>query len=96
MDNSISKDYNELYAMLNVLPSYNYFKIPTERINYIKDHMVEDYEVDIKKMNFEQSSRKAYAMFVQIYRDYIAEEREKKVINDILELNDEKNKMSIN
>ena len=90
MDNLKSKDYNELYAMLNLLPSYSYLKIPGEKINFIKNHMVENYDVDSEKMDFKNASRKAYSMFVKIYRDYIAEDKEKDIINNILDLNGKK------
>lgn len=79
--------YDELYAMISKLPSYDYFKIPSKVIDKIKKNSSNNEQFDIEKIGLESISKEAYTMYVKIYREYIANEYEKEKIDEILMLN---------
>ena len=84
------KEYNEVLAILDLIPSYDYYKIPSEIISGLTNNKVDNYEVIIKEDDFSCISRNAYLIFIKLYRDYIAEKDEKEKLNELLSLNDKK------
>ena len=84
------KEYNEILEVLKLLPSYDYLKIPQEKILYFKEHCVTDYDFKIDNTKEINLSKGTYALYTQLYRDYIATEEEKTIINEILDLNTKK------
>lgn len=90
---SKAKIYTEVLEIINNLSEDDYNKIPIEKINYYKDNMDKSYiytinpENDLSKQNI---SREANAIIVGLYRDYFVTEEQKKVIDEILELNEKK------
>ena len=84
------KEYNEILELLKLIPSYDYLKIPSEKIEFFKKHAVKDYDSTIKSTNKLNFSRGTYVIFTKLYRDYIATEEEKSKIDEILMLNEQK------
>ncbi len=54
------KEYNEVLALLELIPSYDYLKIPSKEIRILKRNSVEGYKVDINSLNDTKISRDAY------------------------------------
>ena len=81
------KEYNEILEILNHIPSYDYFKIPDEKIEFFKTYSVKDYNFKIENINDAKISRETFAIYTALYRDYIATDEEKEKINEILLLN---------
>ena len=84
------KEYNEILEVLKLLPSYDYLKIPPEKILYFKEHCAPDYDFKIDNPKKIHLLKNTYALYTQLYRDYIATEEEKSIINEILDLNTKK------
>lgn len=84
----MQKECNEVLAMLDLIPNYDYLKIPANIINKLKSNCVEGYVVNIDSIHNAKISRKSYVMFVKLYQNYIATEEENKKIDEMLELND--------
>lgn len=85
---SSKKEYNEVLALLELIPSYDYLKIPSEKISILKRNSVKGYDIYIDDINNVKISKKAYTIFMKLYRQYIATDEENKKINEILLLND--------
>lgn len=81
------KEYNEILEILKHIPSYDYFKIPDEKIEFFKTYSVKDYDFKIENINDAKISRETFAIYTSLYRDYIATNEEKEKINEILLLN---------
>lgn len=81
------KEYNEILEVLKHIPSYDYLKIPAEKIEFFKEHSIKDYDFKIDDINNAELSKNTYVIYTELYRDYIATEEEKKNIDDILILN---------
>lgn len=81
------KEYNEILEILKHIPSYDYFKIPDEKIEFFKTYSVKDYDFKIENINDAKISRETFAIYTSLYRDYIATDEEKEKINEILLLN---------
>lgn len=88
MINIEKKEYNEVLALINLMPSYDFYKIPTDKLFFLKKHSIKKYEVNKNDVKNNNLSRKAYVMYLQLYKEYIATEEEIKKIDDILVLND--------
>ena len=84
------KEYNEILELLKFIPSYDYLKIPDEKIEFFKTFSVKDYDFKIEDINNINVSREAYAIYTSLYRDYIATDKEKSRIDEILLLNQKK------
>lgn len=84
------KEYNEILELLKFIPSYDYFKIPDEKIEFFKTFSIKDYDFKIEDINNPNLSREAYAIYTSLYRDYIANDEEKSRIDEILLLNQKK------
>ena len=84
--------YVEVLAVLrNYLSSEEFSKIPQEKIDFFEKYKDKNYifelnkELPIEKQNI---SKKANAILVILYRDYFADDNQKKILKKILELND--------
>lgn len=84
------KEYNEILELLKYIPSYDYLKIPDEKIEFFKTFSVKDYDFKIEDINSANISRETYAIYTSLYRDYIATDEEKSRIDEILLLNQKK------
>lgn len=94
------KAYTEVLEILSYFPSSEYSKIPAEKIEFYKKNMDKDYaykinpEIDLSK---QEISIEANAILVSLFRDYFATEKEKQILNNLLNenqkrLEDEKRK----
>ena len=84
--------YVEVLSVLkNYLSKKEFDKIPQEKIDFFEKYKDQNYtfelnkELPIEKQNI---SKKANAILVILYRDYFANDHQKKVLQQILELND--------
>ena len=88
-----SKAYVEVLEILKYIPKEEYQKIPKEKIQFYKDNMDLEYkytinpEIDLSKQNI---SEEANAIFITLYRDYFASEKQKEILEEILVANDKK------
>lgn len=81
------KEYNEILELLKHIPSYDYFKIPDEKIGFFKTYSVKDYDFKIDDINSAKISKETYVIYTDLYKEYIATEDEKIKIDEILKLN---------
>lgn len=89
-------EYNEALAMINLMPSYDYYRIPTSDIAFLEKHSIKDYKVSEEDINSKNLSRKAYIIYLKLYKKYIATDEENKKIDDILILNDKVKRQKYN
>lgn len=92
MENTYSNAYTEVLEILKCIPKEQYEKIPKEEIEFLEKNRNKDYNFsyDIENPN---TLRKTDAILVSMYKKYFATENEKKVIEEILELNYRKNEL---
>ena len=77
-----SSVYSEVLEMLNNIPYRDYLKIPQCYIQFLNNNKSNIYIV-----NSQEISRDVYCLFLKIYLEYIANDKEKKQINEILKIN---------
>lgn len=94
-ENSIlekSMYYEEaLTIMKYYLTEEDYEKIAKEKLEFYEKYADKnyDYDIDKNKSFFEQNiSRKANSIIVSLYRDYFINDEEKKVLDQVLALNE--------
>lgn len=94
-ENSITekaKHYEEaLTIMKYYLTKEDYEKIPKEKLEFYEENSDKnyDYDIDKNKTFFEQTiSRKANSIIVYLYREYFIKEDEKKILDQVLSLNE--------
>ncbi len=102
MDNftlDMARDYVEVLEIIRTLPADERAKIPKTEIEYFEEYRDRMYKfridpnIELSKQNI---SRGAYALFVILYKKYLATPKEITLIDDVLKLNDEKAKRNIN
>lgn len=88
-----NKAYNEVLAILKNIPVKDYLKIPREEISTLilgKDaHYKFEYDRS-KKFSEQNISTQACEIFTRLYYEYIADNIQKKGIEEILEINEGK------
>lgn len=84
-----SYSYVEVLEILKHIPKEDYEKIPREKIEFYKNNMDKNY-VYIYDPITPKTLRKTDAILINLYKNYIAKEDEKKIINQILKLNEMK------
>ena len=82
------REYNEVLALLELIPSYDYLKIPSSKINILKKNSNKEYNFHIENLEDAKISPKAYAIFIKLYQEYIATDKEKEKLDEILKIND--------
>lgn len=90
MYNSYASSYVEVLEIIKHIPDNEYKKIPKEKIKFYEQNKDKDYHFIYDTRNFNQLSRKTKAILVNLYKDYIASEEEKKEVDEILKLNSKK------
>lgn len=96
LNDKYSKAYTEVLEIIKYLPEEEYNKIPKEKIEFYKNNMDKDYkftvnpEIDLSEQNV---STEAGAIIVTLYRDYFATEEQKKILEEIIELNEKKSEL---
>ena len=93
INSNYSKAYKEVLEIIKYFPEEEYNKIPTDKIEFYKNNMDNEYEftinpaIDLSEQNI---SKEANAIIVALYQDYFATEEKKQKIREILELNEKK------
>lgn len=86
-NNTYSCSYVEVLEVLKSIPIEEYKKIPEEKIKFYESNKDKDY-IYIYNEDNKVISRKAKAILINLYKNYIASEDEKTKIEEILKLND--------
>ena len=87
------KAYTEVIEIIKYFPNEEYAKIPLEKINYYKENMDKNYNfqinpnIELEKQNI---SKEASAILVTLFNDYFATDRQKEVLKNLLEQNQQK------
>lgn len=92
MNNTYSCSYVEVLEFLKHIPKEDYEKIPKEKIEFYKKNMDNNYIYIYDPVN-PKTLRKTDAILINLYKNYIATESEKKKINERLKTNDIKNEL---
>lgn len=86
MNNSYEYSYVEVLEILKHIPKKEYEKIPKEKINFYRTHMDKTYQYEYNPSS-PKTSRKTDAIIINLYKNYIASDNERKIIEEILMLN---------
>lgn len=95
----MARDYVEVLEIIRTLPADERAKIPKTEIEYFEEYRDRMYKFRIDpnvELSQQNISRGAYALFVILYKKYLATPKEITLIDDVLKLNDEKAKRNIN
>ena len=93
MNNSYAKAYTEVLEIINHFSEDEYKKIPKEKIDFYEKHKDREYDfkinsnIDLAEQNI---SRKANAILVSLFRDYFATAKQKEILMNLLQQNQEK------
>ena len=93
MNNTYSKAYTEVLEIINNFSEEEFKKIPQEEIDFYNKNKDANYnfKIDINKDLASQNiSRETYAILVSLYRDYFATEKQKQILNNLLQQNQQK------
>lgn len=93
MNNLYAKAYTEVLEIINRFSEDEYKKIPKEKIDFYEKHKDRKYDfkinpnIDLAEQNI---SRKANAILVSLFRDYFATAKQKEILKNLLQQNQEK------
>lgn len=93
MNNLYAKAYTEVLEIINHFSEDEYKKIPKEKIDFCEKHKDRKYDfkinpnIDLAEQNI---SRKANAILVSLFRDYFATAKQKEILKNLLQQNQEK------
>lgn len=93
MNNSYAKAYTEVLEIINHFSEDEYKKIQKEKIDFYEKHKDREYDfkinpnIDLAEQNI---SRKAKAILVSLFRDYFATDKQKEILKNLLQQNQEK------
>lgn len=93
MNNEYSKAYTEVIEIINHFSEDEYKKIPKEKIDFFEENKDKDYNfkidpnVDLAEQNISQN---ANAILVSLFRDYFATDKQKEILKNLLQQNQEK------
>lgn len=93
MNNTYSKAYTEVLEIINNFSEEEFKKIPQKEIDFYNKNKDANYnfKIDINKDLASQNiSRETYAILVSLYRDYFATEKQKQILNNLLQQNQQK------
>ena len=82
MVNEYSRNYTEVLEILKYIPIDEYNKIPKQKIEFYEKYKDRSYKYEY---NFNSISKNTKWILTNLYKDYIANEKE--LINSILNLN---------
>ncbi len=91
MENTYAMAYREVSEILKYLPKEEYQKVPQEEIDFFYKNSDKNYLFKIDNsvsIENQKISKKAYAILTYLFIKYIANEKQKEVINNILNHND--------
>lgn len=92
MNSNYAKAYTEVLEILNYLSKEEYSKIPEEKIRYFKENMDKDYIFTINPridLSLQKISKETNAILISLFRDYFANESQKKILTELLNKNQE-------
>ena len=89
-EEEMRKAYVEVLEVLKNIPGDEYFQIPKSVIDDMKSKSNKFYKFEYN--GIDSLSRLACTIIVDLYTKYIADEKRKKIVIDILRLNEMKNK----
>ena len=84
MVNEYSRNYTEVLEILKYIPIVEYNKIPKQKIEFYEKYKDRSYKYEY---NFNSISKNTKCILTNLYKDYIANDKEKELINSILNLN---------
>ena len=84
MVNEYSRNYTEVLEILKYIPIDEYNKIPKQKIEFYEKYKDRSYKYEY---NFNFISKNTKCILTNLYKDYIANDKEKELINSILNLN---------
>ena len=93
MNNTYSKAYTEVLEIINHFSEEEYKKIPKEKIDFFEENKDKDYNfkidpnVNLAEQNISQN---ANAILVSLFRDYFATAKQKEILKNLLQQNQEK------
>ena len=93
MNNLYAKAYTEVLEIINHFSEDEYKKIPKEKIDFYEKHKDRKYDfkinpnIDLAEQNI---SRKANAILVSLFRDYFATAKQKEILKNLVQQNQEK------
>lgn len=93
MNNLYAKAYTEVLEIINHFSEDEYKKIPKEKIDFYEKQKDRKYDfkinpnIDLAEQNI---SRKANAILVSLFRDYFATAKQKEILKNLLQQNQEK------
>ena len=87
-DEDIRKAYVEVLEVLKHIPDVEYSKIPKDVIDDINNNKNRFYKFEYK--GIESISRIADVILVDLYTKYIADNNKRRLVMDILKLNERK------
>lgn len=90
MINTYAKAYTEVLEILKYFPKEEYLKIPNEKIEFYKNNMDYNYIFTIdpsSDMSQLEISKEAKCILIILFRDYLATEKQKKILESILKQN---------
>lgn len=93
MNNLYAKAYTEVLEIINHFSEDEYKKIPKEKIDFYEKHKDRKYDFKINpNINLAEQniSRKANAILVSLFRDYFATAKQKEILKNLLQQNQEK------
>lgn len=92
MNSTYPKAYVEVLTLLKYyLKEEDYNKIPKEKIEFFEKNADSEYKYKIDKSKpyaKQEISKKANSIIVSLYRDYFVTPEEKRILDQILALND--------
>lgn len=93
MNNSYAKAYTEVLEIISYFSEEEYNKIPKEKIEFYEEHRDRDYNfkinpnIDLDEQNISHNTN---AILVSLFRDYFATDKQKEILNRLLQQNQEK------
>lgn len=92
MENTYACSYVEVLEILKHIPKKEYEKIPKEKIEFYENNKSKIYSFEYKGINT-KTMRETDAVIINLYKNYIATDEEKKKVEDILKLNTQKKEL---
>lgn len=93
MTDTYKRAYTEVLEIIKYLPNEEYSKIPESKIRFYEENMDKNYnfkinpEIDLSNQNI---SKEANSILVLLFKEYFASEKQKKVLNELLNQNQKK------
>lgn len=93
MDKKYAKAYTEVLEILKHIPKDEYEKIPKSEIQFYESNYDKNYKYmynESANVKEQKISREANAVIVALYMNYLANEKQKGIIKEILSYNTKK------